>query len=341
MIKKQGLIIVSLAFASVVHASLIGHWTFDSTGVDSAGSNNMSLNGGAAVNTGTSMLGGGSLGGQGTGGRLDGSDDQAVTGSDSGISGSAARTISVWFKAPTDPGTPDDAPTMVGLGNSSGTGTRFDSRLSNSAGSITSNYTDYLRLEGQNSYRMTSSGTGVTDDLWHNLVVSFSGTTFNDATMYLDGKAVTLGSNGTTVNTSAAPLVVGGSNHTSDMERNFYGLLDDVGLWSNASTAADAAILNGLGRIGDNNLSWLDEAQTLWAGAQLGIGTINGKTWQKVTGLSGTLGAYSQVGGANGTGSYIVLDGSGGGIQIIPEPGTAGMLALFGAAALLRKRRLG
>ncbi len=330
---------LAAALATPASATLVAHWTFDTDGTDSAGSNNTSLNGGAAVNTGTFMLGGGSLGGQGSGGRLDGLDDQAITGSNSGISGSAARTISVWFKAPTDPGAPDDAPTMVGLGNSSGTGTRFDLRLSNSAGNITSNYGDYLRLEGQGTSRMTSSGTGVTDDLWHNLVVSFGGTTFNNATMYLDGKAVTTLSGSTTaVNTSAAPLVVGGSNHTADTERNFYGFLDDIGLWSNASSAEGAALLNGLGRIGDNDLSWLDEAQGLWAGNIGDTAAINGATWEKVTGLTGTLGDWAGP-GANGVGSYVVLDpANGSGIQIIPEP-TVALLAGVGLLGLLRRRR--
>lgn len=341
MLRKIGVLISVVAVTSAAQAGLIGHWTFDTNGNDSAGSNNTSLNGGAAVNTGTFILGGGSLGGQGTGGRLDGLDDQAITGSNSGIAGSTARTVSVWFKAPTDPGAPDDAPTMVGLGTSSGTGTRFDSRLSNSTGVITSNYTDYLRLEGQASSRMTTSGTGVTNDLWHNLVVSFSGSTFNDATMYLDGKAITLGANATTVNTTAAPLVVGGSNHTTDTERNFYGFLDDVGLWSNSSTAADAAMLNGLGRIGNNDLSYLGAAQTLWAGNVGDTAMINGVQWQKVTGLTGSLGDYSQVGGANGVDSFMVLNSSGGGLQVIPEPATVGLMGIFGVVALLRKRRMG
>ncbi len=338
MVKRiVGIAAILAAATGVAQASLIGHWTFDTNGNDIAGSNNTTLQNGAAVNTGTYLLGGGSLGG--ASGGMDGVDDQAITGSNLGITGSADRTLSAWFKAPADPGTPDDAPTMVGTGNSSGTGTRFDLRLSNSSGAITSDYQGYLRIEAQNGARTTTDNKGVNNDVWHHLMVSFSGTTLNNATMYLDGVQVTtLGSNATSINTSAAPLVVGGSNHTTDTERNFCGYLDDVGVWSNSSTAADAAILNGLGRIGDNNLSNLAAAQTLWGGSLGGTATINGVGWQKVAGLAGALGAWQQVGGANGTGSYIVLDGSGNGIQIIPEPATVGLLGLVGAAAALRRR---
>ena len=61
-------------------------------------------------------------------------------------------------------------------------------------------------------------------------------------------------------------------------------------------------------------------------------------TWEKVTGLTGTLGDWAGP-GANGVGSYVVLDpANGSGIQIIPEP-TVALLAGVGLLGLLRRRR--
>jgi hypothetical protein len=195
-------------------------------------------------------------------------------------------------------------------------------------------------LEAQGAARTSSADLSLDNDGWHHVFVSFTGGTgasLNNATVYIDGKVVTLASNATAITTNAAPLVIGGSNHTADTTRNFHGLIDDVGVWNNALAATDAALVNGLARIGDNNLSALASAAALWGGLVNDTAVINGVMWEKVTGLSGSLGDWSQIGGANGSGSFIVLDGSGGGLVVIPEP-SASLLAVFGLCGLLRRR---
>ena len=114
------------------------------------------------------------------------------------------------------------------------------------------------------------------------------------------------------------------------------GSIDDVGVYNNALNATDMAMVNGLGRTGGIGLDQLDEAQTLWSVG--GTAVIGGATWQKVTGLSGSLGDYSgTVAGGDAT---IVLDGSGNGLQVIPEP-SSGLLLIAGAVGLgLLRRKL-
>jgi len=334
--------LIAAALAIPASAALVAHYTFDSDFTDSANSFDLTGNNGAAAGATTAILGGGAMGGAG-GGALDGNDDYAITSSNIGISGSAARTISVWIKVPADTGASnnpvDNGPTFVGMGGTTNY-TRYDLRLSNSTGSVSNAYAGYIRLEIQGGNTMSTSDLGLNNDAWHNVVLTHDGTgTLAGTTFYVDGKAVARTTPTTSVNTTNAPLYVGSSPHTADNYRNANGFIDDTGLWNDALDAAGAATLNGLGRIGDNNLSWLDEAQALWAGNVGDTATINGATWEKVTGLTGALGDWSQVGGANGQGSFVVLDAAnGGGIQIVPEP-TVALLGGLGLLGLLRRRR--
>ena len=327
--------------ASHAVAALVAHYTFDSDLNDQVGSQHLVAAGAAAAGNTGAFLGGGALGGAANG-YLDGLVDQVATTANFSISGGDARTISAWFKAPADPGAPDNGPTIVGMGNSTATGRRFDVRLSTSGGTLTPTYDGYIRLEAQGAARTSTADLNLDDEQWHHVLVSYTGAgaSLNAATVYIDGKTVTLASNTTLLNTAAAPLVIGGSNHTADTVRNFHGLIDDVGIWSSALAASDAALLNGLARIGDHNLATLAAAASLWGGLVGDTAVINGITWQKVEGLTGALGDWSQVGGVNGAGSYIVLNGSGAGLQIIPEP-SAALLGLLGASTLLRRRRSG
>jgi signal transduction histidine kinase len=101
--------------------------------------------------------------------------------------------------------------------------------------------------------------------------------------------------------------------------RFFAGQIDDTGIWDEALTAVDAALLNGLGRIGDNDLRWLPAAGTLWRSAVGSKAVINGRTWKKVSGLPGAIGDWVQAGGRNGAGSFIVLNQAGDGLQLFPQ----------------------
>lgn len=324
-----------------VQGALVVHYSFDTNLDDLVGSQHLTAAGAAAAGVSGAILGGGALGGAtGPNNYLDGVTDQAATSANFSISGTQARTISAWFKTPVDPGTPDDGPTIVGMGNSSTTGRRFDIRLSTSNGSLTSTYDGFIRLEAQGAATTSALDLGLDNEQWNHVFVTYTGspTSLNGATVYINGSVVAMASNTTALSTAAAALVIGGSNHTADPERNFHGHIDDVGIWDTALAPVDAALVHGLARIGNNNLSSHDEAAALWGGLVDDTAVINGTTWKKVTGLTGAAGDWSQTNGANGAGSFIVLDGSGGGLQIIPEP-SGTILGLLGALAILRRRR--
>jgi hypothetical protein len=324
-----------------LQGALVAHYSFDTNLDDSVGTQHLTAAGAAAAGVSGAILGGGALGGTtGPNNYLDGVTDQVATSANFSISGSQARTISAWFKTPADPGTPDDGPTIVGMGNSSTTGRRFDIRLSTSNGSLASTYDGFIRLEAQGASTTSTLDLGLDNEQWNHVFVSYTGspTSLNGATVYINGSVVAMASNTTTISTAAAALVIGGSNHTADPERNFHGHIDYVGIWDTALAPVDAALIHGMARIGNNNLSFHDEAAALWGGLVGDTALINGATWKKVTGLSGASGDWSQVNGANGAGSFIVLDGSGGGLQIIPEP-SGTILGLLGALAIPRRRR--
>ena len=90
-----------------------------------------------------------------------------------------------------------------------------------------------------------------------------------------------------------------------------------MGIWRNkALSAAEVALLHGLGCVQGSDLSWLNEAATLWAGSVGATASIDGILWEKVTGLNGSLG--DRRGSKDGRDAYIVLDSSGDGIRIVP-----------------------
>lgn len=328
-------------------AVLVAHWTFDADGTDSSGSSyDTTLHGGAAINGSGGRIGGALA--------LDGVNDFASThtGTSStwdGITGSNARSISLWINA--DGGaqatTPNDI--LVGWGGVDNTArNRYDFGLGNSNDSK-------LRSEINSSSAESSTATiNLRDGLWHHVTLSYAAAA-TSVSFFVDGTLYqTVTYSATPVATTDVNLGVylgtgvregSGSNglaiqtaQNGNALRFWQGLIDDAGIWNSAITAADAALINGLGRIGDNDLSVLGTAATLWGGLVDDTAVINGATWQKVTGLGGVLGDWSQVGGANGIGSFIVLDGSGAGIQIIPEPGAA-LFGALGLLALLRRRR--
>ena len=323
------LVLAAWSIPTASPAELIAHYTFDADLTNRLGEHHLVAAGAAAAGNPNGILGGALGGATDPANYLDGLVDQVATESSFPLEGNAPRSLSAWFKTPPDPGPPDNAPTIIGLGNSSSTGRRFDVRLSIPGGAITSTYGGHIRLEGQGAARTSNDNLGLDDEQWHHVFVSFTGGTgasLNNATVLVDGKPVGLVSNTTALLTAAAPLIIGGSNHTADTARNFHGLIDDVGIWSSPLAASDARILHGLGRIGPNDLRHLAAARALWQDGLFGdTAEFNGLVWEKADEMPGTTGDWQQNGGPNGIGSYFVLDEFGGGLRIVssanPAPG--------------------
>jgi hypothetical protein len=293
-------IVLALGVGSA-QAALISHWTFDSDMNDSAGSNHGTAFNGAAAGA-PGIIGGGAL-------ALNGVNQYVNVGSDSTLNITGLITISMWVNL-------NNTPDNMGF-YTRGEWNHGHSLLTHGGGNPplwTNN-----NIEGGKLF----TGT------WYQIAKTYDGTT---ARLYIDGKEVVSGTFDTgAVSTSAATWIGGESQHN----RYFVdGFIDDVGVYSTAFTATDLALVNGLGRTGGIGLDQLSAAQALWSGG--GTATIGGATWQKVTGLSGSLGDYS--GTVADLDATIVLDGSGGGLQVIPEPASLGMLGAAAVAMLLRRR---
>jgi autotransporter-associated beta strand protein len=315
-------------FLGAVHspAAPVAHWTFDGDGTDSSGNGfDANLHGDATIAAGGRV--GGAL-------RLDGSGDFASThnGSSStydGITGNNARSISLWIKAEGGASNASVNDAFVGWGGTSNVARiRCDFGLGNANDSR-------LRSEINAGFAETTTATvNLRDGNWHHVTLSYA-TAATSVSFYVNGKlyqTVNYSSNPVSTTDNNLGVYIGtgvreGSNalklqsaFIGSPARFWQGLIDDAGIWASAIGATDVALLNGLGRIGNNDLSTLAPAAALWAGAVNDTAVINGVTWRKVMGLTGSLGDWSQVGGNNGVGSFIVLDGAGGGIQITAAP---------------------
>lgn len=326
-------------------AALVAHWTFDSDGSDSgANGYNTSLHGDSSITAGGRI--GGAL-------QLDGDGDFASThdGTSStydGITGNGSRSVALWVQASGGASGLNPNDIFVGWGGVNTTArNRYDFGLGNGNDSR-------LRSELNAGAAETTAATiNIRNGEWHHVALSYGGG--NSVSFYVNGTLYqTVNYSSNPVNTTDVDLGVyigagvregsGGnglgiqSTINGSVNRFWQGLIDDTAIWDNALGEIDLALLNGLGRIGTNDASTLDAAAALWGGAVNDTALINGTTWQKVSGLTGDLGDWSQVGGDNGVGSFIVLDGSGAGIQIIPEPAVA-LLGAFGLLGLLRRRR--
>lgn len=345
------ILVVGFLLAGIVSAAPVAHWTFDIDGSDSSGNGHHTvLYGGATIDGSGGILGGGAL-------QLDGVDSFASTydtdfsaSSYNGITGSNARSISTWVQAVGGASAAAQNDIFAGWGGVDATGqNRYDFGLGNSTDSD-------LRSELNAGAAQTAIGsTNLRDGNWHHVALSYS-LDSQSVDLYVNGKLYESASYGTvTPNTTDEGLGVyigtgvregSGSNgleiqstgFNGFADRFFEGNIDDVGIWDSNIGATDVALLHALGRIGPNDLSNLASAADLWAGSPGDTAVINGVTWEKVSGLTGELGDWDQAGGDNALDSFVVLDGSGGGLQVIPEPASIGLIGLFGLLLWIHRK---
>ncbi len=117
------------------------------------------------------------------------------------------------------------------------------------------------------------------------------------------------------------------------MQSYFEGTLDDLADWNTPLTGTEAKALFNLGNTALNYNA--KDAQSLFDLFAAGSGTavVGGQTWAPATGLADA--GNGLAGGAGSVGAnYVVLNGSGGGVQVVPEPGTLSLL-LASAIGLL------
>jgi len=183
-------------------------------------------------------------------------------------------------------------------------------------------------------------GGDLSDQQWHHVAIGTpdNGSTDN-AVLYVNGQAVAHSGSSRALNTSGANNVKLGT--TFNAGANFFdGTIDDAAIWNRLVTGKEIAAIHGLGRI--EGLS-LDNAfvDTLIAQFDaMGSATApGGNAWQYAAGLTGG-GDQGAINNTGGIGSYIVLDASGNGMQIVPEPSTVllATLCMFGLAFIARQR---
>lgn len=253
LIRFVGLAVSLLLLSGGARGALIAHYAFDADGSDSGTSGGIATLGSAAsiVTTGAA-IGAGYLSLSGAPSTDTSGNDGAVSANsfDWGATGfnSDVRTVAFWAQAAAgDVG--DANPTMISLGSGTGTGNRFDIRLTGNA----------LRLELQGGGSTTTAV--VADGDWHHIavVVPNSASTLAQALLYFDGTLVSGAFSGTTaIATGTGPLRMGDSYQ--DTARDFKGGLDDVRLYDEALDATaiaalavpepSAALLGGFGLLG-------------------------------------------------------------------------------------------
>ena len=201
----------------------VAHWQFDNDAVDSVGSSDGTVNGGAAftANEDGSGVGSHAL-------SLDGSDDHVNLSShvSSFPLGDATRSVSGWFKA--------DAGSQ---------GQTFLSYGPNVAGKRFSIAADRTQtVVGVSDHAWGVNGLDLSDG-WHHIAVTYAGGDSDDILIYLDGElqsASTLAGSSQRLDTRTGPAMIG--QNVSGV-RHYAGSIDDVRLYDVALSAEQVRAL--------------------------------------------------------------------------------------------------
>lgn len=220
--------------AGGANAALIQHNTFDTDGTAAVGTD-ATLNSGATI-SGSAQVGAGALSLPGRVGANTDADYGADLVGDTGIAGTAARTVAFWFQGTTQD---DIGGAFTAWGVLGTAGARFELRTEDVA---TGN--GGVRVEINGGFRTGS--TVVTDGQWHHIaVVMNAGDGVHDVDIYidgvLDGTAAQSGGN-TAINTLAGNDVFIGHSF-QDNSRDLAGSLDDFRIYDHALSAQEVQAL--------------------------------------------------------------------------------------------------
>ncbi len=299
-------------------AGLIGHWTFDDADpvadltFDSVGNNS----GGTPVDlaaASSAKIGAGAIDfrTQGTGPGSDNSyfdlqqvEDFSITHLNSGL------TIAFWYKAPASQKTADnDNRLPVHLRNTNNS-TSVGIELLNGTARA------YVRQSDANRWVRATGTTDIFDDTWHHVVMVYASGT-GTASVYIDGRLDATESN-YDVGANLAFDVGRVGAHQSDLRLAIGGLMDDLGIWNEALSPQQIALIHGLGHFVGANLADDGIIAVLHAFNTGSQGQAGGYQWAYTRGLTGPIGT---IGGSIAEkNAFIVLDGNGNGVRMVPNP---------------------
>lgn len=304
-------LMIAAVCSTPASADLVNYWSFDSDASDAVGSNTGTLTNGASVvgTSGNYVIGTGAV-------SLDGTNDYVAMANKAIDTHMGNFSVSMWFKSN---GTALSSLYWEGAYSSQGA---------------------WLRMEPASNQIRTALGVGsgtqlsvntnpnkYNNDVWHQITLTGTspgaGLGAAYAKIYVDGTVFssTLATGYTTTQTTAVALLGAGRSPTG-LSYYHKGGIDDVGVWSAALNGAEATALYTLGS--ESALRYgAEDAQVLFGafnGQASGV-TSDGNTWSYVTGLTGSAGTVVN----NGT--ALILDASGAGVQIVPEPSTLALLA--------------
>lgn len=210
---------------STLPTNLVSYWELEEssgTRVDSHGSNDLTDNNTVLSATGI----------QGDGADFESSNSEYLsTSSGSGfVSGAGARSVSLWVKYETSPGTAEMSIISNGV---------FTTSQEFTIKTFTNNK---IIVDTNGSALAVSSTLSWSTGTWYHIVVTYNGTT---GTIYRDGSSVGTGT-ATLSTTSPEDFIIGGRNPASPY--NFVdAVIDEVGYWSKALTSTEVTDLYNSG----------------------------------------------------------------------------------------------
>ena len=319
-----------LLLSAPVHATVItnleAYWNFDGNLLDTTANNR---DGTAVGDPGFSALtplsSGKSVDLDGAGDYVE--IDGGTSGSSwTGVTGTAARTSAAWIKS-NETVTGNMGVMAWGV---SFAGSRWDMWVDDSP--------DQLRLVVDGG--SVQGGPDVTDETWHHIAIGVAGSaTVGGAQLWVDGILQSHGGGTRAINTGDGIDVRIGS----DLDANpvFTGQIDDAAVWSKLTTDQEMALIHALGRYSGVALDDSSIDDVLAAFGATTSANAGGDLWAYKTAaeLSNPGTTIGISGGTAGVDAFVVLDTSGNGMQIIPEPATMSLLAIGGLGVLLKRRR--